>query len=536
MLMAKVYSICGDIRISVPYSEELIDAMRVVPGKRWDNELRQWIVSRFRWKMVADIFDKLGISYNDPGEDYIPDFEPPKLYIKPYPYQLIGMSYLINKRRAILGDVMGLGKTIEALGAAKTLVDSSTVSGVLIIVPASLQNQWHDEALKVMGINVPIAANRKQRAGLYWQFSNGELPYLIMTYEKVKQDDFPIDAMTPDTVTILDEATKVKNMDSAVNRSIRFTRNSSGFRSKYMWALTGTPLQNSPDELYAIDAVIGLHSYGSRNHFIARYVNNPTAFVNSREYMHLDELRQIASTTMLRRTRADVGMQLPGIVSEDVPVTLSASERLMYDAIQNQFDTISEKAGMNYFLSLSTIFREFCDSPRLMLTSNSEIVRQIMRTRPKIDFSVYGSKLDMFMEYFPDMSDNGEPVIIFTQFAKMADLLHSVVKDSSVYYGTSSNNVIDDFKNGRFRVLITTTKGGMGLNLTNASTVIHYDKPWNPATMDQMTARVFRPGQKRVVSVFTFTIHEEELIEKHVDDVLGNKRKLFDDLIGGSMN
>lgn len=537
----------GWIYIKSVYDEDLIYDIKQIDGRKWNPDRKVWMFPATAYSDVEELvrrYGYIGEMPTEPERRDIPDYNLPKVSYNLYPFQKQGYNFLIHTKKGILADEMGLGKTVQSLTAMVKLFEDGEIDNCLIVTPSSLVDQWVAEIKKFLGIDVQFLSQSNynaDRTKVYKEWlNNGRI--LVLNYEKIPLKDFQelvAPNLTGRTLLILDEATKVKNFDTKAHRAIK------SLEAKYKFLLTGTPLQNSPEELYSLNLLLDNNFLGSYWNFIDSFAVKGQVW-NSKlgryvevveGWRNLNRLAKLVRPIILRRTKEEVNLQLPEKVYETIYVSLNQQEKKFYDEIMKRLDMVvgdrDDRANVKV-LGLLALMKEYCDSPMLLKEADSKLLNMILYDKDKYKFN--GSKLDAFLDLFKTL-DKDSQVVIFTQYAKMANLLADYIPDSVVYAGDTnlSQSVIDDFKNGKYRVLISTDKGGYGLNLVNATILINYDLPWNPAVLEQRNARIYRIGQNKNVVILNFIVRDEEMIERRVESILGTKREYFRAVIGQDM-
>ena len=535
----------GEIYISSYYDEDLIADIKQIDGRHWNPDRKVWMFPATAYSEVENLvrsYGFVGAMPTEPEKRVIPDYPLPSVNYTLYPFQKEGYNYLLHTRKGILADEMGLGKTVQSITAMVKLFEDGEIDKCLIITPSALVYQWVQEIQKFLGLEVPYLngdSYKLNREDVYKEWlSHGKI--LVLNYEKIPLKDFQtfvVPNLNEKMLLILDEATKVKNFDTKAHKAIR------ELEANYKFLLTGTPIQNSPEELYSLNLLLDNNLLGNYWNFVDAYAVKGQVW-NSKlmryvevitGWKNLARLAKIIRPVVFRRRKNEVGLQLPNKIYENVYVALSQKEQKFYKAIIEKLDSVvgdhNDQANVKV-LGLLALMKEYCDTPKLIKEAESKLLNMINYNPDDYDFD--GTKLEMFLDVFKTL-DKDAQVVIFTQYAKMAHVLHNYIEDSVVYAGDTNQSVIDEFKNGKYRVLISTDKGGYGLNLVNASILINYDLPWNPATLEQRNARIYRIGQDKNVVILNFIVKDEELIERRVENILGIKREYFREVLGQDM-
>jgi superfamily II DNA or RNA helicase len=428
------------------------------------------------------------------------------------PYQKEGVYWLHflhqNQLGGILADEMGLGKTLQILAFLRTAKAPS-----LVVCPASLLFNWRREAerfapeLKVLSID---GSDRRPRFGLISQHD-----LVLTSYPLLRRD---IDFYRPFHfgAIVLDEATHIKNPDTQNAQA------ATALRGDQRFVLTGTPVENSVRDLWSIMNFVLPGYLGSREEFRERY-ELPIGRGSEPERQRLAKrLRPV----MIRRLKRDVLRDLPEKLEQTAFCDLSDEQRELYAKLQTEgrkkLDLLAREKGSNRarMTMLTTLLRlrqTCCD---LRLLSQEPATRS--------------GKLELLFELLEEAIDGGHRVLIFSQFVTMLNLIRQELDslDTAYCYLDGSTNdraaVVDRFQNHSDIpvFLISLKAGGVGLNLSAADTVFHFDPWWNPAVEDQATDRAHRIGQERVVT--SYKLITRGTVEEKILALQKKKREVID--------
>jgi SNF2 family DNA or RNA helicase len=412
----------------------------------------------------------------------------------PYPYQLEGMAFLMPRRSALLADEMGLGKTMQAILSIRLLMQSGMIRRVLLVCPKPLVFNWGRE-LKCWAPDLPfevIAGNTAARRAA-WAVSNA--PLKIVNYEVLTRDMAIIedDTIRFDLV-ILDEAQRIKNRESKTAQAAR------ALRRDRSWALTGTPIENKPEDLI-----------------------NLFAFVDDGRVPDETPTKQLPALTadcILRRTKDDVLSDLPGKTVTDAHLELTAAQREAYDMAEQ--DGVVHLTELGDTVSVQHVFE-------LVMR-----LKQICNFDPKTGDSC---KLERLMIDVAEAAESGRKALIFSQWVEPLERLAEELAEYGPmqYHGRipqrERTSILDRFRDDKSKhvLLMSYGTGSVGLNLQFANYVFLFDRWWNPAIEDQAINRAHRIGQKEPVFVTRFIT--QDTIENRIAEILDRKRQLFDELI-----
>lgn len=465
-----------------------------------------------------------------------------------YPFQRIGVKFLVEHERALLGDEMGLGKSIQAITAIRFLVRMGKITNSLILCPKSVLTDWGRKLwdwapeLRVVKVRGP-----KEQRQIYW---NSPAHIYLTTYETLRQDMenslsnsdtnvnsdgsytvncpndecsqrlrmdkeiFGIEVQCPTChhifsytpaediakkqfdIVILDEIQKIKNPGAITTKATRMVD------ANLRWGLSGTPLENRVEEIISIFAYLkpGLLHYDD--------ASRP------------QKIKESIKPYFLRR-KVEVLPEFPKVAYDEVWLELSPTQRESYDraeqegvvALNEQGDSIT----VQHILALITKLKQICNIDPVSKES---------------------CKIEYLLEKLEEISDSGDKSLVFSQYPEKTlrflepELLQF---NPSVYRGPLSDSqrdkIVDEFQNQEAcKVILMSVKaGGLGITLTRANHVFHLDQWWNPAVTDQATARARRIGQKK--TVFVTSLFTEDTIEKRIQNLLARKRELFKTVI-----
>lgn len=430
-----------------------------------------------------------------------PVSEPPGFGLTLRGYQREGLAWLQHLRQhelaGILADDMGLGKTAQTLAHILTEKQAGRLDKpMLIVLPTSLIFNWQREAerfapdLKVLKLQGP---DRHSAFPLIPQHD-----VCLTTYPLLTRDETELCAHAYHSL-ILDEAQTVKNSASKAAQVIR------QIQAQHRLCLTGTPLENHLGELWSLFDFLMPGFLGDARDFSARW---RTPIEKHGNQLRREVLAKRVSPFILRRRKQDVAKELPPKTTVIRSVELEGRQRDLYETVRAAMDqrVRDEIANKGFARSQIVILdallklRQICCDPRLLKMEAASKVKE-------------RAKLDLLMDMLPELVEEGRKVLVFSQFTSMLALIETELGKLGIPYSLLTGSTVDrestiqGFQEGSNPVFLISLKaGGVGLNLTAADTVIHFDPWWNPAVENQATDRAHRLGQTRNVFVYKLVV------------------------------
>jgi superfamily II DNA or RNA helicase len=436
-----------------------------------------------------------------------------------YPFQVTGTKFLIEHERALLADDMGLGKSIQAIVALKFLFRLGRVSRVLLVAPKSLLTDWAEKLwnwapeLRV----IKIHGSPPERSE-WWRTP---AHVFVATYETLREDidlvapgegaaACPVPCVPSDGTlepagiqfdcVLLDEAQKIKNPDAQVSQAVRRVD------ARLRWGLSGTPLENRVDDLIAIFGYLkpGLLP---RSH-TAYYAAVPEQF------------KATIKPYFLRRRKSDVLPELPPKIRETKWLELLPRQREAYDRAEREgvirLTAQGDAVTVQHVLALITALKQICNLDPVSGESR---------------------KLECLCEDLEIITELNDKALVFSQYPikTLKPLVERLGRfGCRLYDGSLSESqrsaVLEEFRNQDVRALLMSLKaGGLGLTLTEAHYVYHFDLWWNPASSAQAEDRTHRIGQPE--QVFVTELLTTDTIEQRIHDLVERKRGLFREFV-----
>ena len=443
------------------------------------------------------------------------------------PYQQQGLNWLQflreNALAGILADDMGLGKTLQTLAHIQVEKDAGRLDRpALIIAPVSLLGNWQREAERFcpdLRCLVLHGQDRHAKAADLQGVDVVIAPYSLL------QRDRELWLQTPWHLVVLDEAQNIKNA------STHAAQVACELVTRHRLCLSGTPMENHLGEIWSLFHFLMPGFLGGQQRFKERF-RNPIERQGNAE--RLAQLRARITPFMLRRTKALVAHELPPKVETVARVELAGKQADLYETIRLSMEKTVREALDTKGLAKSQItildallkLRQVCCDPQLLKLDAAKKVKQ-------------SAKLEHLMELLPEMLAEGRRVLLFSQFTSMLTLIEAELKKRDLKWvkltGQSQkrDEIIDRFTSGQVPLFLISLKaGGVGLNLPQADTVIHYDPWWNPAVENQATDRAHRIGQTQ--SVWVIKLVAQGTIEERILALQERKAALANDVYRGA--
>lgn len=437
-------------------------------------------------------------------------------------YQVEGFRWLGTLERlgfgGILADDMGLGKTLQVIAHLLARKEAGAEGTTLVVCPASLVYNWMAELARFAPAldAVAVLGTKAVRRAIVAASAGHDV--LVTSYDLMKRD-VELYAGHRYARAILDEAQYIKNPGTQVAKAAKC------LPADVRLALTGTPVENRVSELWSIFDFLMPGLLGNREGFAKRF-EGP---VEARDAGASRELRCLVAPFILRRLKADVLADLPDKVESVVFARMQGEQAKLYKASQDR-------------LARQIVHEKLPDFKREKLQVLAELtkLRQIC-CDPRLSFDDYrggSAKLDTLLELVRNALDAGHRMLVFSQFTTMLGLISERLAAEGVDHlmltGSTTKEqrarLVARFQASEVPVFLISLKaGGVGLNLTAADMVIHYDPWWNVAAEDQATDRAHRIGQTRDVSVFRLIA--QDTIEERILEMQRSKRELSDVLL-----
>ncbi len=449
---------------------------------------------------VIKLEDRLNYLLQPPLEALLSDREL-AMPLAPFPFQFEGVAFLYPRQAAILADEMGLGKTMQAITTIRLLLRRGEIRSVLMVCPKPLVTNWQRE-FQLWAPEVPTLAIEGDQARRAWQWRLADVPLRIANYEVVVRDREILERgedgrpISFDLV-VLDESQRIKNRGSTTSEVVR------GLSRRRSWALTGTPVENSAEDL------VGIFE------FLAPGFLSPE--------MKPRKMGRTVSDYVLRRTKEQVLGDLPPKLFRDAQLELAPEQRETYRLAEEEgivrLTEMGEGATIQHVFELVLRLKQICNFDTATGAS---------------------SKLERLEADLEEIAGSGRKAIVFSQWVTTIKRLSKALRRFGPleYHGqvpsTRRDGVIRQFRDDRSAhvLLMSYGAGAVGLNLQFASYVFLFDRWWNPAVEDQAINRAHRIGAAGPTTVTRFLALDT--IEERIDHVLQEKRELFETIFSGA--
>ncbi|MCC5608920.1 DEAD/DEAH box helicase [Nostoc sp. CHAB 5834] len=447
------------------------------------------------------------------------------------PYQERGAAWLSFLERwglgACLADDMGLGKTVQFIAFMLHLKEQDALENpTLLVCPTSVLGNWEREVNKFApSLKILQYHGDKRPKGKAFLEAVKKHDLIVTSYSLLHRDIKSLQSV-PWQIIVLDEAQNVKNPEAKQSKAVR------ELEATFRIALTGTPVENRLQELWSILDFLNPGYLGNKQFFQRRFAMPIEKYGDTAS---LTQLRSLVQPFILRRLKSDreIIQDLPDKQEMTVFCGLTGEQAALYQQIVEQSLVEIESAeglqrrGM--ILALLIKLKQICNHP-------AQYLKQATLEQHN------SAKLLRLEEMLEEVLAEGDRALIFTQFAEWGKLLKPYLekqlgREIFFLYGSTSKKqreeMIDRFQHdpqGPPIMILSLKAGGVGLNLTRANHVFHFDRWWNPAVENQATDRVFRIGQTRNVQVHKFVC--TGTLEEKIHDMIESKKQLAEQVVG----
>lgn len=464
------------------------------------------------------------------------------LTVRLYPYQKEGIRFAVKAGKAIIADEMGLGKTIQAIASAEIYLREGMADSVLVVCPTSLKYQWKKEIEKFTGgdmaevvdvrsgetVQVPkvivVEGNPFKRKRLY----TSSAPYKIVSYNTACNDIREMGRLSAG-VLVMDEIQRLKNWNTQISRAAR------KIDSSYAVLLSGTPLENKLEELYANMELVDQFCLGPYYKFKEEHILLDPEKGNVVGYKNLNVIGEQIREKLIRRTKKGVHLQLPKRSDQYILVPMTGAQTDYHTEFKWELTKILNKYKKFHYMTEQDRRRLMLLLSQMRMVADSTfILEQNLKTRHDIKIAEVMNLLDNVF------ASGNEKVVIFSEWERMTRLVAMELEKRGIRY-EYLNGKISAKQRGQLveyfttlpesRVFISTDAGSTGLNLQVASILINLDLPWNPAVLEQRIARIYRLGQDRPVQILNLV--SKNSIEEGMIAKLRFKSSMFEGVLDG---
>lgn len=443
-----------------------------------------------------------------------------------YDHQVTAVRSLALQSNFILGDEMGLGKSLTSLGVAACDWHAGYAKRGVIVAPAGLKGNWADEIDQFTNFThmiVPNNTTSPKRKRMIADFAASDVDFLIANYEQVNSHLIEFNRLGAD-ITICDEAHYIKGPDSVRSLAIR------AMLSRRWFLLTGSPLLNHVDDLWALLNRVDPAKWPGYYQFVSRYAvyggYKDKAIIGVKNPR---ELEAALKGVMIRRLKKDC-LDLPEKIHVTLKVDLHPEQKILYDEVVNELQlTIPDEPNP----------RDIENALTKMLH-----LKMICGTTAAIDgYDDHSYKLDLAVERIQELIDNDKHVVVFTQFRAVLEALHqrlTKLKKPVLHFQLHGDVPIADRKalvtewsNAEPSAFLCMLQvGGQGLTMTAASTCIFVDKLWSPKMNEQAEDRLHRIGASLTEPVTIINILVRGTVETRIEQILKAKTKVSNTVLG----
>lgn len=530
----------GRINIIFNYKPHLVDAVRNIPGRRWDAQSRCWTVP-LSSKLEVDRFaSRFGFTYANQEkriekEDFlIPELPELKIDIplkmQPFDFQKRGIAYALQKKRLIIGDQPGLGKTMQAIATAV----AADAFPCLVICPSSLKLNWQREFHMWTDKKAMLLSDKNKETWPMFAKTGNNLfetavmnHVFIVNYESLKKyfvasinkpEDAPLrlnhikfkQTINLFKMIIIDESHRCKEIKTAQSKYVKGICHD----KEWILALTGTPVVNKPKDLISQLAIIDrLNDFGGYQGFTKQYCDD--TYGNGSNLKELNYL--LSKNCFYRRDKSDVLKDLPAKMRQVVLCDI-ATKKEYADALHDLEEYLKK-------------YKHATDD-QVARSMKGEVMVRIGILK---NISARGKIADV-VEYVNDVIDSGEKIVLFTHLHDVQNNLKKHFPDALTILGdddgaTRQRNV-DLFQNNPAKKLIICSikSAGVGITLTAASRVAFVELPWHPADSEQCEDRCHRIGQLDSVQCTYFL--GKNTIDEWIYQIINDKREVANTITG----
>lgn len=570
----------GTISLSFKYYPDYIKRVKEL-GCTFEPATKKWLLplskfNEFRKKFEGEVFYKTPeweiLNQQPPNYTSLYSFNTPcdinslGFKLPPYKYQEFGIKFLVDRliqyNMAFIADDVGLGKTVQAIGAFKYMFDNNKIKNLVIVCKKSIRSQWANEINTFLNLNADIYIaddSKKKRDKIYEKIKNNTgNTILIINYHLLLKDVSSIKA----DMTIFDEVHVAKKYNGEINKACRSLTK----KAKYCLFMTGTPIMSNPEDMYGIISIKDQKYFGKFADFKKRYF---TIYYNGKYstvvgFKNLDELRDKMQQLILRRTANEVSIDLPEIVTINKNCSIDGTQISCLDVAEKQTKLVEDKMKLikkklsNLNLEQedkNKLFGEYknlegrlkgfiaieqaiANTPVMFHYSKSNGVKQVYKDlTPTLTY--LSDKMVHFIDIIENIKDSGGKVVCFSKYETVVQYcLKLLTKNNinAVMYsggmtGDERDKAISDFWNDDdITAIIGTDALAEGVNLQCANNLINIDLPFNVAIYNQRIGRIRRAGSNHKTG-FVYNLLTDKSIDINIWNKIQETANTFDGFI-----
>jgi len=512
----------------------LQDVFNKFPQAKVEDKVRDWLTSQMIHRQKMELLKK-----QDDIDIDVPNAE------KLRSFQRVGVKFLSEGKRVLLADDMGLGKTVQTIIAAEML----QAKNVLVVCPNGLKVNWKNEVKKWSNKKAKVLRSKKNRQHKEEVIQNFEEGYLMVNYETVRRGKYKnedgkmverehdfidmINEISWDLI-VVDEAHKIKNRKAQQTKDIQaLTRD----QDISVFLLTGTPIMNRVDELWALLNTLYPNKYNSFWNFVKEFANawpGKWGWEIDPHPKDPEKLREELNPIMLRREKKKVLKDLPEKTYQQVWVEMDERQEKLYREMEKQSIIEIDKKLEEMGISQDTEnISDKLVAPGILAQLTR--CRQIAVSPNLVGDKTLGTKIETLMDI---IEGTDQKIVVFSQFKEAINLVSGILSEKEIKHVTLTGDTaesqrqkaVDDFQNDpNVKVFACTMQaGGVGITLTEASIAVFLDKHWTPATNEQAVDRIYRIGQTDNVTIMEILAYNTSFGDEFVEEVLNEKVSIIE--------
>lgn len=524
--MAVLTFIDGKLALKCEYAEK--ELAKSIGGHRWNAEWKMWMypVQEIVVEQIQTVFPSIKITKEVNGALEEHRLKQRRLIgsklmecetsLPLRDYQKTGLNFLVNAKRAILGDDPGLGKTLQSIAACEHI----EAKKVLVVCPNPLKWVWEEQIKQWVGkTSTVINGTKKQRDAAIAGYRGG---YMIINYEGARIHP-ELQKMQWDAL-VCDEAHKLKNRKAAQTKSVK------KIKAENVYLVTGTPMMNRTEELWSLLNILFPKQYTSFWRFADHYCevrkNHFGTEILTGSDKQVEDLKKALEPVMIRRRKNDVLKELPPKIYQKYPVNLEGKQLLMYKQMEKDAIAIFNDGDV---IAAPVVIAQITRLRQIAIST--ELLGEEQATSAKFE-----ALTGIIEENIEDRK-----IVVFSQFRRAIELYGEILTKKGIKWVAVTGKQNNDQKiaatqqfqeDKETRVMLSTIQaGGLGLTWTAAEMVIFLDKHWTPATNMQAEDRLHRIGQKSSVQVISLVA--KDTVEDWIESLLESKQDIFDRVIEG---